>query len=102
MDSFPNDLHKDSIRRFLARLGLRIQKSDYLPFSYTLKNFPAVSPGSEPVIFDVGGNIGQSSVWFAKEFPGARTHASNHSRLFTKNGPGLPIHAGRSQPIRWP
>ena len=70
-----NDLTKDAARRFLAAFGFRIQKSNYLPFSYSRKNYPKHAPDTFPVIFDVGANIGQSAIWYAKEFPESRIHA---------------------------
>jgi FkbM family methyltransferase len=69
------DIQKDSVRRLLARTGVRIQKAKYLPYSYNRNNYPQIPVGRTPVIFDVGANIGQSSLWFALEFPGADIHA---------------------------
>lgn len=70
----PNDITKDAIRRALARFGVRLQKADYLPHTYDRRNYPPISTGSRPIIFDVGGNIGQSALWYSKEFPEAHVH----------------------------
>lgn len=70
-----HDLRKDTIRRFLGKFGLRVQKSVYLPFSYTRKNYPPLGEGEKPIIFDVGANIGQSAAWYAAEFPEAMIHS---------------------------
>ena len=69
------DIQKDSVRRLLARTGVRIQKAKYLPYSYNRNNYPQIPRDRTPVIYDVGANIGQSSLWFALEFPGAVIHA---------------------------
>lgn len=69
-----NDLTKDSVRRLLARAGLRLQKAAYLPYSYERKNYSQFQKDTRPVIFDVGANIGQSATWYASEFPDAEIH----------------------------
>jgi len=58
-----------------VKLGFRIQKSAFLPFSYAKKNYPLAAIAKKPVIFDVGANIGQSAIWYAAEFPEAEIHS---------------------------
>jgi FkbM family methyltransferase len=70
-----NDLRRDGIKRFLQGLGTVVRSSNYYRYPYDRENFPRLEPVSEPTIFDVGANIGQSSVWFSKTFPRARIHA---------------------------
>jgi hypothetical protein len=48
-----NDIHKDHIKRILRSLGLRIEKSKYLPYSYERKNFSEISDKKTINIFDV-------------------------------------------------
>ena len=70
-----DDLRKDSIKRFLQRVGIRLLKSAYYKHSYDRENYPCVSEFSAPVIFDVGANIGQSAIWYSKSFPNANIYA---------------------------
>jgi FkbM family methyltransferase len=70
-----NDLIKHKIERLFQRFGLRVSKARYYKFEYDRENYPAVALHATPVIFDIGANIGQSSIWFAKSFPKARIYA---------------------------
>jgi len=70
-----NGIQRDGIKRFLQGLGIIIRSSDYYRYPYDRGNFPGLERLAEPTIFDVGANIGQSSVWFLKTFPRARIHA---------------------------
>lgn len=74
MQKINNDLIKNSIRRGMVKLGLRIQKAAYLPFSYERRNYPDPPEGEQSVIFDVGANIGQSALWYSKEFKDSIIH----------------------------
>lgn len=64
-----DDLFKDRIRRALATFDIRIQKCKHLKYPFDRVNFSGTADNA--TIFDVGGNIGQSSIWFLHEFPKA-------------------------------
>lgn len=63
---------KHSIRRVLASLGIRFQKYNFYKFPVDKNNYPDLADIAEPIIFDVGANIGQTAIWFRKEFPKAK------------------------------
>jgi FkbM family methyltransferase len=68
---FRNELKKFAFQRLMQRLGLRIDSAKGAGFSYDARNYPGVAGGGRMVIFDVGANIGQSAIWYAKSFPNA-------------------------------
>ncbi len=74
-----NDIQKDSIKRVLSRLGVRVQKYRYYRFFTDKENYPELARmkkvGEGPVIFDVGGNIGQTAIAFRHEFPNAQIYS---------------------------
>jgi FkbM family methyltransferase len=70
-----NDIQKHLIQRTLLKTGLRIQKAAFYKFPYEALNYSELSDIKAPVIFDVGANIGQSSIWFKHSFPDAEIYA---------------------------
>ncbi len=70
-----DDIRKNKINRSLQRLGIRLLRSPYCKFPYDRENFLELDPSKDLVIFDVGANIGQSSIWFALNFPNAKIYA---------------------------
>ena len=66
------ELGKNRVHRMLQKFNLRFMSASEHKFSYDKENFDV---GEIPIIFDVGANIGQSSVWFRKSFPKATIHA---------------------------
>ena len=68
---FRNELQKFAFQRFMQRLGLRIDSAKGAPCSYAAGNDPGVNRAGGAVIYDVGANIGQSAIWYAKNFPRA-------------------------------
>ena len=59
----------------MQRYGLRIEMADHAKFSYEACNFGLNPQEKDLVIFDIGANIGQSSIWFSKSFPHATIYA---------------------------
>jgi FkbM family methyltransferase len=70
-----NDLAKTTVKRLLSSAGIRILREDTYRDTYSRNNYPAAKAAEKPVIFDVGANIGQSSIWYSKNFPNASIHA---------------------------
>lgn len=66
---------KNQINRFLQRFGIRLLKAPYYKFAYDRENFLEIGSEKKLVIFDIGANIGQSSIWFAQNFPTATVYA---------------------------
>jgi FkbM family methyltransferase len=65
-----NDISKNRIRRFLqGTLGIRVVRASWSKVQYDANNFVEVRDLSNPVILDVGANIGQSAIWFTLNFP---------------------------------
>ncbi|HEV2694089.1 MAG TPA: FkbM family methyltransferase [Verrucomicrobiae bacterium] len=69
------ELRKYRVQRWWQRRGIHLEMAKHAKFSYDACNFCDVPPGDDAVIFDVGANIGQSSVWFSEVFPQATIHA---------------------------
>lgn len=67
-----NDILKDSLRRLFQRFGIRLQKYPFYKYPQDRNNYSEIGSGDEIVIFDIGGNIGQTSNWYRLEFPNAR------------------------------
>lgn len=70
-----NELRKSTIKRLLSSAGIRILREVSYRDTYSRDNYPAAKAAEKPVIFDVGANIGQSSIWYSKSFPNASIHA---------------------------
>jgi FkbM family methyltransferase len=70
-----NDIVKHRLQRWLQRLGIRLESARYAKFSYDACNFALPPGGGDTVIFDVGANIGQTSLWFSTSFPHATIYA---------------------------
>jgi FkbM family methyltransferase len=70
-----NELAKYQLQRWFLRHGVRLESARHAKFSYEACNFGAINQRGTPVIFDVGANIGQTSAWFSRSFPGARIYA---------------------------
>jgi FkbM family methyltransferase len=68
---FQNEIKKYAFQRFMQRLGLRVDSAKHGAFSYDARNYPKLDHDDRLVIFDVGANIGQSSIWYARSFPKA-------------------------------
>jgi FkbM family methyltransferase len=66
---------KNAIKRTLTQAGLRLQKAAFYKYPYDASNYPELANLHAPVIFDVGANIGQSSIWFRHSFPHAGIYA---------------------------
>lgn len=75
------EINKYRVQRWLRRGGLHVQIAGNTKFSYEACNFGIVPQGKPPVIFDVGANIGQSSIWFLKSFPPATIYAFEPFRV---------------------
>jgi hypothetical protein len=69
------ELRKYRVQRWWQRRGIHLEMAKHAKFSYDACNFCDVPPGDDAVIFDVGANIGQSSVWFSEVVPRATIHA---------------------------
>src|SRR5450756_82548 len=69
------ELRKYRVQRWWQRRGIHLEMAKHAKFSYDACNFCDVLAGEDAVIFDVGANIGQSSVWFSESFPQATIHA---------------------------
>lgn len=69
------ETRKYAVQRWLQRCGMHVDTARYTKFSYDACNFRGVPDGKTAVIFDVGANIGQSSIWFSKNFPQASIYA---------------------------
>jgi FkbM family methyltransferase len=69
------ELRKYRVQRWWQRRGIHIEMAKHAKFSYDACNFGNVPAGDGAVIFDVGANIGQSSIWFSESFPQATIHA---------------------------
>lgn len=68
-----NDIQKDRINRLLSRFGYRVLSSRHCKVFTEASNYPEISRESGDIlIFDVGANIGQTSIAFRLEFPHAR------------------------------
>jgi FkbM family methyltransferase len=67
-----NDILKDSLRRLFQRLGIRLQKYPFYKYPQDRNNYPELKGEDDTIIFDIGGNIGQTSNWFRLEFPQSR------------------------------
>ena len=70
-----NDIYKNIIRRLIGKCGIRISRASSIRYAYDRENYPLLSSTSTPVIFDVGANIGQSTLWYLKSFPAAMVYA---------------------------
>jgi len=70
-----NDIYKNTIRRLIGKCGMRISRASSLRYAYDRENYPLLSSTPAPVIFDVGANIGQSTLWYLKSFPAATVYA---------------------------
>jgi FkbM family methyltransferase len=70
-----NDLRLNQIKRFFQFFGIRISHAQSYKFPYDKENYPALADVSNPIIFDVGANIGQSTEWYRKSFPTATVYA---------------------------
>ncbi len=68
---FQNEVNKFAFQRFMQRLGFRVDSAKHGAFSYDARNYPKATAGERAVIFDVGANIGQSALWYARSFPEA-------------------------------
>lgn len=60
---------KSLIKDILHRIGFRLFKSRYYKLEYVPENYHSLNPHDEIVIFDVGGNIGQSVRGYRRNFP---------------------------------
>src|SRR5439155_12326181 len=69
------EIRKYAVQRWLQHCGIHVDIARYTKFSYDACNFRGVPDGKTAVIFDVGANIGQSSIWFSKSFPQASIYA---------------------------
>lgn len=69
------ELRKYRVQRWWQRKGIHIEMAQHAKFSYDRCNFQGVPEGDGAVIFDVGANVGQSSVWFNENFPHASIYA---------------------------
>ncbi len=70
-----NDIYKNIIRRLIGKCGIRVSRASSLRYAYDRANYPLLSRTPTPVIFDVGANIGQSTLWYLKSFPAATVYA---------------------------
>lgn len=70
-----NDIYKNRIRRLIGKCGIRISRASSLRYAYDRENYPSLSSIPTPVIFDIGANIGQSTLWYLKSFPAATVYA---------------------------
>lgn len=72
-----NDIVKDKIRRFFQKIGVRLQKYSFYKYPQDKLNYPELAkiPKNEVFIFDVGANIGQTSLWLREEFPKSQIYA---------------------------
>lgn len=62
-----NEITKFRVLRFLRMLGVeRLRRPQFIRTTYCRKNFPNVS--HSPTIFDIGANIGQSTIEFEHSF----------------------------------
>jgi len=69
------ELRKYRAQRWWQRRGIHLEMAKHAKFSYDACNFCDVPAGNNAIIFDVGANIGQSSIWFSESFPQATIHA---------------------------
>jgi FkbM family methyltransferase len=69
------ELRKHQVQRWLQRRGLHMEIAWHSKFSYDACNYQDVPADDDAVIFDVGGNIGQSAVWFSESFPRAAIYS---------------------------
>jgi len=70
-----NEIAKDKLHRFIARFGLRLLNPKSYRFEHDASNYRELDPMSSVVIFDVGANIGQTSISFRHAFPNAKVYA---------------------------
>jgi FkbM family methyltransferase len=64
-----DEVKKYRIYRLLKNIDIRLQRSSRYKFSYDPENYIELHSEKNLIIFDVGANIGQSSIWYAKSFP---------------------------------
>lgn len=70
-----SDIKEPQTNSFLRRLGIRLLKASSCSSPYDRENFLELDSERNGVIFDVGAKAGQSSLWFAQNFPAARIYA---------------------------
>ena len=68
---------KNAVKSLIAASGWSVKRTKNLPTSvdWSLdikRKLPSVKPG---VIFDVGANVGQTTMWLRRQFPEANVHA---------------------------
>ena len=71
-----NEILVDRMKRFLQRVtGKRVVSAEWNKVQFDRTNFPEFKKGASLVLFDVGANIGQSSLWMLDSFPNSKVYA---------------------------
>jgi FkbM family methyltransferase len=74
-------IRKNEVKRLLSKLGIRLLKSHSHKFSTDNANYPELAnrytqgENHNPIIFDVGANVGQTALAFRDQFPAAQIHS---------------------------